>query len=303
MRRRTYRLCLAAAISIAAAALPGHSATISSTGTATGPTPVRFDSADGQSPLIGYLYVPAGTGPFPAVVMLHGRSGLYSRLPGSSVSAASLSVRHRYWARFLANAGYVTLLVDSFASRGYPTGFERGTYSQRPAAVSDQTVRPLDAYGAEAFLRRRPDVIADRIGLFGWSNGGMSALALVTGAVATPSDPTSGGGFRAAIALYPGCFIPEQQRAVPKMPLLLLIAAEDDEVSPERCARWAEAVGASTPDFVWHLMPGAAHNFDGLALGTRAGPADMAAALRAEALVKAFLEQQLRAAPAGSGTP
>ena len=55
-------------------------------------------------------------------------------------------------------------------------------------------MRPLDAYGALAYLRTRADVVADRIGLHGWSNGASATLAAMTGigvpggAKATPGD-------------------------------------------------------------------------------------------------------------------
>ena len=45
-------------------------------------------------------------------------------------------------------------------------------HGDRPAAVSEITVRPLDAYAALKYLRTRPDVKPDRIGIQGWSNGG-----------------------------------------------------------------------------------------------------------------------------------
>ena len=42
------------------------------------------------------------------------------------------------------------------------------------ALVRRGHVRKFDAYGALDYLRGRSDVIADRIGLQGWSNGGMT---------------------------------------------------------------------------------------------------------------------------------
>jgi dienelactone hydrolase len=252
---------------------------------------VAFDSADGRTRLIGYLFRPAGNGPFPAIVLMHGRAGLYSSLPGSTVALGSLSARHLHWARFLAGHGYVALLVDGFAPRGYPTGFGRGTYGNRPSEVSEQTVRPLDADGAAAFLQARTDVIPDRIGLLGWSNGAMATLARITRAL--PAGAPDTGPFRAAIALYPGCAVPERTGARPRVPLLLLIAGRDEEVSPALCARWATAIQADAPGFVWQVHDGAAHNFDGLALGSRATAADRAAAVAAERLARDFLAQHL----------
>src|SRR5438067_12167707 len=137
-------------------------------GYASGET-VRFPSADGKTSLVGYLFVPGGEPLHPAIVLLHGRAGPYSSLAKGVYTEATLAKRHATWAEFWTSQGYVALLVDSFGPRGYASGFPRGSYSRRPPEVSEQTVRPLDAYGALAYLRTRPDVIADRVGLHGWS--------------------------------------------------------------------------------------------------------------------------------------
>ena len=52
-------------------------------------------------------------------------------------------------------------------------------FDSRPEELNEVTVRPLDAYGALAYLRSRPDVIAARIGLQGWSNGGSAAISTI----------------------------------------------------------------------------------------------------------------------------
>ena len=256
---------------------------------------VQFDSADQRTRLTGYLFTPAGAGPFPAIVLLHGRAGLYSSRPGAPVSLDGLSVRHRHWAQRLADDGYVVLLVDSFAPRGYPAGFGRNSYAQRPAQVSEQTVRPLDALGAAAFLGTRPDVRPDRLALLGWSNGAMAALALATGAGVASGDTTAvpPQPFRAVLALYPGCGVLERTRATPSIPTLLLIAGADEEVSPATCERWASAYGERGPGFMWETMPGAAHNFDGLALTLRGRPEDRVAAEVADTRVRSFLARHL----------
>jgi carboxymethylenebutenolidase len=60
-------------------------------------------------------------------------------------SAETLSKRHKEWGEFWAARNYVALLVDSFGPRGYPAGFTKGSYDERPPEVSEQIVRPLDA--------------------------------------------------------------------------------------------------------------------------------------------------------------
>ena len=50
---------------------------------------VYFQSGDGQTELVGYVFKPSGRGPFPAIVMLHGRAGPYS----TNVNAGCTFVR------------------------------------------------------------------------------------------------------------------------------------------------------------------------------------------------------------------
>ncbi len=134
---------------------------------------VSFPSADGRTQLVGYLFLPAAVPAgrrVPAVVMMHGRGrGLWG--VGNAYDAAHLAVRHTFWGQEWARSGRIALLVDGFGPRGFPQGFPRGSYEDRPAELSEVTVRPLDAYGALAYLRARPDVRGDAIGLQGWSNG------------------------------------------------------------------------------------------------------------------------------------
>jgi carboxymethylenebutenolidase len=146
-----------------------------------GPTPERvtFMSADGRTMLVGYLYRPTTMSAprVPAVVMMHGRAGPYSERANGIYDASTLSLRHKAWGREWVEAGYLAILVDGFGPRGYPKGFPRFSYDRRPEELNEVTVRPLDAYGALAYLRSRSDVMPDRIGIQGWSNGGSAAIS------------------------------------------------------------------------------------------------------------------------------
>ena len=161
------------------------------------PERVTFMSADGRTSLVGYVYKP--TMPVgervPAVVMMHGRAGAYSERAHGVFDATTLSLRHRAWGREWTEAGYIAILVDGFGPRGYPQGFPRFSYNDRPEELSETTVRPLDAYGALAYLRSRPDVIPDRIGLQGWSNGGSAAISTMSVEAPGIISPTAATGF------------------------------------------------------------------------------------------------------------
>lgn len=236
---------------------------LSAAAVAATPDTVTFMSADGKTKLTGYVFSPAQPGRHPAVVMLHGRAGSYSTLKPGQYDAGALTMRHRMWGNFWAAHGYVAIHVDSFGPRGHAGGFPRHSYNSRPSEVSEQLVRPLDAYGALAYLRSRSDVVPDRIGVQGWSNGGMTVLATLGPRPPGLPNPTPASGFRAAIAQYPSCRAPAAEPDyAPYAPLLIMVAENDDEVSPTVCRTFAEKIrgrGAAV-EFVWY--DGAHHSYD-----------------------------------------
>lgn len=230
------------------------------------PDRVSFASADGHTTLVGYVFKP--TGPHaartPAVVMMHGRAGAYSSLANGNYSSATLSKRHQEWGHLWAQQGYVAILVDGFGPRGYPQGFGRFSYDQRPEELNEVTIRPLDAYGALSYLRSRHDVVPDRVGLQGWSNGGSASLATMSTTTPGIVSPTPSTGFRAALAFYPACGLKGQfeNGLVPYAPVRVFQGSADEEVSPRRCAELVEKSRARGGDITFTLYPNATHDFD-----------------------------------------
>ena len=224
---------------------------------------VRFQSGDGKTELIGYLFRPSGSGPHAAVVMLHGRGGPYSSLAKGVYTGDTLSKRHKFWGEYWASHGYVALLVDSFGPRGFWKGFPRASYEERPSEVSEQTIRPLDAYGALAYLKGRSDVRHDRIGLQGWSNGAMTALVTMSSRAPGISNPSPASAFRAALAFYPGCGMEAIQGSyAPYAPIQMFVGMEDAEVSPKRCITWEKRVQSAGGSIELTAYEGAQHDFD-----------------------------------------
>jgi dienelactone hydrolase len=230
------------------------------------PATVQFPSADRTTTLTGFVYTPKDKRAerAPAVVMMHGRAGPYSinvkdRGP---YNASTLSKRHKMWGESWSALGYVAVLVDSFGPRGYPGGFGRHTINERPDAVNEVTVRPLDAYGALAYLRGRSDVAPDRVGLQGWSNGGSAALA----AMAVDAQRLAGtDGFRAALVFYAGCGLRghfDAQGYRPYARVLAFHGTGDEETSPKLCQRFIERSRELGSDITLKLYPGASHGFD-----------------------------------------
>jgi dienelactone hydrolase len=226
------------------------------------PERITFSSADGRTMLTGYLFMPPPpvAGRVPAVVMMHGRAGAYSTNSKGRYDATTLSRRHMAWGALWAAQGYIALLVDGFGPRGYPQGFPRFSYETRPAELNEVTVRPLDAYGALAYLRARPDVAPDRIGLQGWSNGGSATLATMD----THAPGRTGTGFRAALAFYPACGLKGQfeNGYLPYAPVRVFHGTADEEVSPRRCGELVEKSQAGGGTIEIRFYPGASHGFD-----------------------------------------
>ena len=270
-----------------------------------GPPPERvtFMSGDGHTMLVGYVYRPARmTAPrVPAVVMMHGRAGAYSSLANGVYDASTLSLRHKAWGREWVQAGYVAVLVDGFGPRGYPQGFPRYSYESRPEELSEMTARPLDAAGALAYLRTRPDVLPDRIGLQGWSNGGSTVLAAMSAdspAAPMPASATR-SGFRAALAFYPGCGLKgvfDDKPLRPTAPLLVLHGTADEEVSYRRCQALVEKSRAAGGTVDIKLYPGATHDFDSPARSRQKVDANAAATDDAVALSRQFFARYLGSA-------
>jgi dienelactone hydrolase len=266
------------------------------------PEQVTFQSADGSTTLTGYLFVPPGQARrHPAVVMMHGRAGAYSTNAKGRYDASTLSQRHRAWGELWAQNGYVALLVDGFGPRGYAQGFPRFSYETRPAELNEVTVRPLDAYGALAYLRTRPDVAADRIGLQGWSNGGSATLATME----TRAAGRVGEGFRAALAFYPACGLKGQfeDRYLPYAPVRVFHGTADEEVSPRRCGELVEKSRAEGGDIEIHFYPGASHSFDDPGRKRQSNQANAAATDDAVQISLRFFADRLQAPAAPGGRP
>jgi dienelactone hydrolase len=197
--------------------------------------------------LMGFLFKPAGDGPHPAAIMMHGCGGAYAR-------NGKLGERHRMWGEYLAMHGYIAMLLDSFSPRGIKE-LCTTKFAERTLKESD---RVGDAYAALAYLRERSDVDPKRIGLLGWSHGGGVTLDAIT------HKPKGVDGFSAAVALYPGCSARNKaaDRFHPYAPLIVLIGESDDWTPAEPCKQLTAAVAARGEAMQIVTYPNTYHDFD-----------------------------------------
>jgi dienelactone hydrolase len=259
------------------------------------PQRVQFASADGKTMLTGFLFKAASQarGGVPAVVMMHGRADAYSTAAKGVYDAATLSQRHQFWGRFWASQGYLALLVDGFGPRGYPQGFERFSYTSRPAELDEVTVRPLDAYGALTFLRSRSDVVRNLIALQGWSNGASATLASMAPDAPGIATHSSEAGFRAALAFYPACALKDHFATTgyrSYAPLRVYVGTADEEISPRACRELLTRAGG---DVELHFYEGATHDFDDPGRPRQSVPANAAARSDVIQQAQAFFTREL----------
>jgi dienelactone hydrolase len=205
--------------------------------------------------LEGVLFQPEGAGPFPALVLLHGCTGLRTR-------TGEIQGKVRFWAEHLRALGYVTLLVDSFTTRGID---EVCTGRHLLSPVRE---RADDARGALRYLQGRADVRADRIGLLGWSNGAAATLSVLFDKGTVERD------FRAAIAFYPNCTrkYPGGPDFRPYAPLYVLVGDLDDWTPAAPCIALVERARAAGAPIAIKVYPGAHHSFDAPATPVRYRP-------------------------------
>ncbi len=207
------------------------------------PEKVTFPSNDAQAtPLTGYLYKPAGAGPFPAVVAVHGCGGLFT-------VSGKIQSRNVDWADRWTAAGIAVLFPDSFNPRGFT---QVCTLKQAERKVVPFG-RSFDASGAADWLANQSFIDKGRLGLVGWSHGGSTTLWTVR----QGGEPKS-SEFKTAIAFYPGCRVPfERESWKPRLPLKILVGAADDWTPAEPCRALSKKHNVPLVEYA-----GAYHAFD-----------------------------------------
>ena len=204
------------------------------------PWPESIVIENGEQKLGAMLYEPRGTGPFPAVVLLHGCAGILDK--------------HAAWAKKLVGWGYAALIVDSFSA----LGIESLCDAEDEVWQRVSKARSRDADAALAFLASRKNIDARNIAMMGWSYGGTTVLELLN------EERTD---YRAAIALYPSCWQYLQQHPEPQFfdssaPLLILHGADDDWTLIEHCRKLTERVDQRGKPVSLREYSGARHDFD-----------------------------------------
>jgi len=121
--------------------------------------------------------------PAPAVVILHGSAGV--------------DFRGAFYGEALNEAGIATLEIDMWEARGVVGG------ANRPPLPM---VTYPDAFGALNLLAARPEIDPERIGVLGFSWGGVISMATATESNQGAKYGYGDTRFKAHVAHYPLCY-------------------------------------------------------------------------------------------------
>jgi dienelactone hydrolase len=185
--------------------------------------------------------------PAPAVVVAEGLGGLKQ-------------ARECAYGKRLAELGYATLVPDSFGARG----FGKMPHTWRALGVTEAQML-ADAFASLTFLAQHPAVDTTRIGIIGFSYGGMTSILTAYRQVQQHYMKTFGGGFRfAAHASYYGCSVPRlEDPTTTGRPVTIFLGACDRNVSVERTRVIAEDLHQGGSPVNLHVFPGIYHQWDG----------------------------------------
>ena len=191
--------------------------------------------------IIGKLYLPPNvTGAVPAVVVMHGSGGVNQEIDGTVAEA-------------IRKIGMAAFVLDSFTERGLSsTGVDQGKLSMAASV--------LDSFEALQTLRQQPEIVSSRIGLIGFSRGGVAAMFSgqepLRRAILGEAD-----GYRASIAVYPGCSTQWEQVHPAKSPMLFMVGEKDDLTPATKCLRYVERINQAGGTAKVVVYPNVSHQF------------------------------------------
>ena len=181
-----------------------------------------------------------GGKPVPVMVIMHSSAGM------SPISTGE-------WSDFFLRMGVATFVVDSFG----PRGITSTANDQSQLSYGASTVDAMNALKAVAAL---PNVDATKIGVIGFSRGGIAAVnasfnPVINGVMGSGSNLK----FALHIAYYSGC---AQIGTPSKQPILFFIGDDDDYYPIAKCNAFIDQLKGKGANLTYIVYPGAKHGFD-----------------------------------------
>ncbi len=198
---------------------------------------------------VGTLFLPedAGQTPGPAMIILHGSGGI------------TLG-REMEYGRMLADHGIAAFVLNYYLPRGVT---DETHYMLRVLSVTEFDAI-TDAYSALLLLATHPAVDPDRIGVVGYSYGGMAARFAMDERLRLALAPEH-PGFALYVDFYGPCFQRLGTRETNGGPLLTLRGTEDASNDLVACAKREDELRALGVAVETHVYEGAGHAWEATA--------------------------------------
>lgn len=196
---------------------------------------------------MGTLYLPDGASadnPVPAMVIMHGSGGI------------SEGREHEYAALFNKH-GIAGFVVDYYAPRGVTPDTP---YVMKTMAATEVDLI-ADAYAALDILATHPNIDAGRIGVTGYSYGGM-ATRYALDARLPEILSNNARKFALHVDVYGPCHQVLGHDKTTGAPYIALYGDKDNSVDPEACDSVQEALRQGGSEVEAHLFKGAGHAWE-----------------------------------------
>ena len=182
----------------------------------------------------GYLALPDGAGPHPAVILIHEWNGLADRV--------------RQVADAFAEEGYVALAADLYDGRTGSNSQENMALVRETLAQPEAIISNLDA--AASYLKQRSDT-TDKVAAIGWCYGGGVALSYALGSE-----------HHDATAIFYGRLLDDPERlAQIRHEVYGTFAGQDQGIPPEAVERFVDALRAAGVENDVHIYDSVKHGF------------------------------------------
>lgn len=194
--------------------------------------PVSYKSGD--ETVQGILYIPAGKGPFPALIVIHEWWGLNDWV--------------KEQASKLSDQGYVALAIDLY--RGKVATTPDMAHEIMRGVPEDRAKRDLHA--AFEFLAAQPDVKKNRVGSIGWCMGGGYSLDVALQEPTLAADVINYGHLATD---------PDALKKI-NAPILGLFGAQDRGITPADVHKFGEALDQMGKKIDIKIYDDAGHAFE-----------------------------------------
>ena len=207
-----------------------------------------FTYTDGDQICEGYVALPVGSGPFPAVLIAHNWAGQ---------SAADDAIADR-----LAGLGYIGVAIDVYG-QGVRGDLQGDNSALMGVWMADRAALQRRLLAAVSAVAAHPAVDADHVAIIGYCFGGLCALDVAR----------SGSPQVKAVVSFHGVYAPSGLAAEPITAKVLVLHGWDDPMTPpDAMVALARELSAAGADWQVYAYGGTMHAFtfpaaDNLAAG------------------------------------